>query len=192
LQVYEPLVGDVIHSSADTIVVLAQEHGVPAKMVFNNIELVAQPDSHPADIVLDYYRQLSERDSAYRASPEYKRAQRQRRRQQRKLNRQVRRLIDLLDDLDFTNIDMVMGWLLALAELDTEGADFNRLKLVNRFAQHGYEPGVYTGDQFDENDREVFARYCIGQFMAVYFDRPHLFRKFAERWRDKFVLQLET
>ena len=53
------------------------------------------------------------------------------------------------------------------------------------FGEHGYEPGVNTGDDFAVDDRENVGRYIIGQALDGIrsVGSPHpIIHKFATDW----------
>jgi hypothetical protein len=180
------MAGERIENAIRELVALANKHMEPIKADFNGVEIIANPGDNPAVLRAKWNSDTDRMAEEYRNSPEAKRAERERARKKRETDRRIASVIDLLDEVDFSDLDSVVDWLYALTEYDTEGAAFDRQSIIDRFQSNGFELNVYCDNEFAENDREIYARWMIGQILEIYFNRPHLFRKFADEWREKF------
>ena len=78
MKTYEPRPGQRIADAVATLVQMARESGQPARMKFNDIDLLAMPDADPSALVQAYSAECDRRHEAYMASPEYQESERTR------------------------------------------------------------------------------------------------------------------
>jgi hypothetical protein len=185
MKTYEPMAGDTVNRAAEELVRRA-----PAEMNFNDVRLVAQPGDVPSKVVGDYWRELERQNAAYRASPKY--AEDQRRSEADIGSKQiiVNALTRALDTLDWSDVEAVLRWCWTLQEpADRIGVKVDKDYVILKFRANGYEPGANTGEDFDEGDRDNYARYIIGQALVGIgsVGAPHqMTAVFTERWLKAF------
>jgi hypothetical protein len=96
-------------------------------------------------------------------------------------------MIQQLETLDFKDVCALIGWLDKFEEkgFTAEVAD----GIIKLFEVNGYQADVNTGDDFNGEDRENFARYLIGQALnnlATIRTVSRTYSSLAEQWRKKF------
>lgn len=76
------------------------------------------------------------------------------------------RVFNRFDSIDFSNCVEVAKFLNDLQPYTTNNQVSLSLKELNQMLlDAGYLPNVFLGDKFDPNNKEIFARYLIGQAM---------------------------
>ncbi|MDP1689811.1 MAG: hypothetical protein Q8L52_01230 [bacterium] len=102
-------------------------------------------------------------------------------------------LIKHLDTLDFSDVGKVLEWCVAFEELsdtDVERTVGDTNKIVAKFAEHGYVPGMNTGAEYKEEDKENSAKYIIGQALDGLENAGFISRAIGQSsddWKAKFV-----
>lgn len=195
--VYEPPIGIHISSAAIEMVQLANKHQTKVTAVFNGIELSTDPDFDvlraAQEIVEDYKLKNKLRIEEYDNSPEGKAKIIELEIQKQQNQKTVNAAVAELETLDFSDIAAVVDWFDKVTDpMDFRGVKVPSAKIVQIFENHGYLPGVNTGENFNGEDKENFARYIIGQALLGLkspIGRIHpVFIRFAREWREKFIL----
>lgn len=157
---------------------------------FNGIQLEISKESTLETIIKDYDIQCEQRHQEYINSEEYRIKQEQERIELKQLNEKANKLLNQLDNLDFSNYELILNWLSEIQSL-TDRIDVNtqNQKIIKMFNTNGFKSNVNTGEEFIEEDRENFARYIIGQCLdglsRVGAIHPAAVR-FINDWKNKF------
>lgn len=181
--------GEHISKSAANSLLLSQERGSPVEIIFNDIRLVVDYDSHTADQVVEMYDQASaKRHEEWLASPAgtaYAREELERRQEH-----QVQH-DELMSQLLMVGGDepRLMEWLAAYSDaadhVGVEGKDF--LRVCSVLEVYGYVEGDCVG--FSESEFQnprVMARYIAGQAISCMRSGmgPHpITASFVEKYR---------
>lgn len=184
------MAGEHIESAVRELVALANKYKEPVKADFNSVEIVAHPGDDPSELQAKWSADMDRKAEAYRDSPEGKRAAREAEERKQKLQAEADHVMSTLDELDFNDLGSVINWLEALRDpSDHIDVHFDRQRMLDAFADHGFKPSVYCGDEFDETDRETYARWLIGQALdnIQHVGTIHgVYHKFSKEWREKF------
>ncbi len=194
--VYEPPIGIHISSAAIEMVQLANKHQTKVTAVFNGIELSTDPDFDvlraAQEIVEDYKLKNKLRIEEYDNSPEGKAKIIELEIQKQQNQKTVNAAVAELETLDFSDIAAVVDWFDKVTDpMDFRGVKVPSAKIVRIFKINGYLPCVNTGNNYNDEDKENFARYIIGQALLGLkspIGRIHpVFKSFAKKWREKFI-----
>lgn len=184
--------GSHIYRAAIDLVAAAKKHGRASGM-FNDIELTATPDTEPDAIVAHYDRECETRATAYKNSPEGKRAAREA--QERRTAAQATHdaLMSRLPTLDWSDDAAILKWLCDMQQpSDHVGVAVSRNVIVSEFEKRGYRVGENCGKDYKDGDRENMVRYLIGQALDGLKNGPAIhpiLHKFAADWRDRFGIR---
>lgn len=184
---YEPGVGIHIDDACKEAVAMAQRLKTPIDFSFNEIELVAFPDSDAIGLSQGYSAAREKRVQAYRESPEGKKAAQER-------AAEIARKQDLHDSLVRglktainTGMDSVIAWLRPFQEAsDYRGVKSDFVAVIATFEAAGYEANENTGlPRAHYSSRPIMGRYIIGQAIACMKNGmpPHqITHTFAEKY----------
>ena len=106
---------------------------------------------------------------------------------------QSNELIKQLDTLDFSDAGKVLEWWAAFEEsgnVDVERTIGDINKIVAKFAAHGYLPGMNTGAEYREEDKENSAKYIVGQALSGRENTGDIsgaVHGFYDDWKEKFA-----
>lgn len=192
MKTYEPLAGEDISTTAKRIVAMAKREKGVVKAKFNDIELTANSDTTADSVVAFYGEESKRRGEAYRNSPEGKKAAREAEERRVALQQKHDALMQQLPTLNFADDVAVLDWLCEFQDpSDHTGVVKQNDAVIVAFAAHGYHPSVNTGKNFNESDRDNFARYIIGQALAglqCEVGAVHqIVHKFVDDWKKKFL-----
>lgn len=191
MNTYEPMAGEDVSTTAERMIALAKETKGSVRAKFNNIELTATEDSTTEDIVSDFQTKIAEAAKTYRKSPEGQRAARESEERKQEAQRKADALMKQLPNLDFSNQEAVLNWICEFQDPSNYiGVTKDQGAVLKIFAEHGYQPGVNTGEAFNGEDSDNFARYIIGQALnglrsdvgAIH----QVVHKFTDDWKKKF------
>ena len=189
MQTIDFLGGEHIASAAAKLVEAAKAHGA-AKGKFNDIELIAKPDSSPDDLVAYFERECAARSEAYRNSPEGKEAAKASNDCRASLQAKHDALMDCLPALDWKNDVAVLDWICAMQEpSDHVGVISRRETIVSAFERHGFKAGANCGKNYRDGDRENTFSYLVGQALSGLKEGPaihSIIHKFASEWHTRF------
>lgn len=181
-----------VSTAAERMIALAKETKGSVTAKFNDIELTATEDSTVEDIVSGFHIKIAEDAEKYRTSPKGKRAARESEERKEEAQRKADALMEQLPNLDFANQEAVLDWICEFQDpSDHIGVVKNQGEVLKIFAEHGYQPGVNTGEAFNGEDRDNFARYIIGKALdglrcdtgAIH----QVIHKFTDDWKKKFA-----
>jgi len=192
MNIYKPRGGESISKAAERMVALAKETKGNVRAKFNDIQLTATEDSTAKDIVTDFHTKIQEAVEKYRKSPEGQRVVRESEERRQEAQRKADVLMEQLPNLDFNNQEAVLVWICEFQNPSSRiGVVKDQEKVLRIFAEHGYQPGVNTGEAFNGEDSDNFARYIIGQALDGLRDDVgaihHIVHKFTDEWKKKFV-----
>jgi len=188
----QPMNSENVSTAAERMIALAKETKGSVTAKFNDIELTATEDSTVEDIVSGFHIKIAEDAEKYRTSPEGKRAARESEERKEEAQRKADALMEQLPNLDFANQEAVLDWICEFqGPSDHIGVVKNQGEVLKIFAEHGYQPGVNTGEAFNGEDRDNFARYIIGKALdglrcdtgAIH----QVIHKFTDDWKKKFA-----
>lgn len=186
--------GEHIATTAARMVAEAVRTGDVVEVDFNGVRLSASEATTARDIEAAYDAETTKRREAYRSSPEGKADAARRLVEVNRKKAKVADLMSVLPQLGWTNLDRIIGWLGKLqAASDDVSVPVPWAKIVETFRANGFEPGVNTGDEFQEFDRDNVARYIVGQALSCLASPPHaihpVFHSHAAKWRKQFCCQ---
>lgn len=188
---YEVLVGRSIYTATAELVHQANLHNESVSMEFNGVTVVAQPGSTAIELYAQWSVEMDRRAEEYRNSPESKRAAREAKVRKNTMQRAVDELMQHLEILDYSNLDELIQFFDDLTDPSSHSdVSFDYQRIVDTFTQHGFIVGANTDFEFDEEDRDNFARYLIGQALSCLLSvgAVHsIYHQMAQDWRDKFV-----
>lgn len=187
---YEPMAGENISETVERMIALAKETDGSVKVKFNDVELMATRSSIAEDIVADFHAKLQEAAEKYHKSPEGQRAARESEDRKQEAQRKADALMEQLPNLDFNDQKAVLDWICEFqGPSDHIGVVKDGEKVVKIFAEHGYQPNVNTGEAFNGEDRDNFARYIIGQALSGLQSDVgaihQIVHKFTNDWKKK-------
>ena len=174
------------------LVASKKEKDHKAQGVFNEVTLIADENS-TAESVLSYFRKEQERKAEeYYNSAKGKKAVADSKKRAKEAQQKHDVLVKKLSALNFSDDVAVLDWLCEFQNpSDTTSVFVQHKAVLTAFSEHGYLPNVNTGVDFNENDRDNFARYIIGQALgglqcsvgAIH----QIIHKFTDDWKKKFL-----
>ena len=188
---YQGMPGETIEKAAEELVARANLYQEPVKTDFNTVQLVVKPGGKPKEVVMFYKEERKLRRRLHKQSAEYKRIKLEDKIEKQKHQQQADELMQKLDELDFEDVGSLIDWLVALQpHSNYTGIKVDSEKLIGTFRAHGFCPKAYVGNKHVENDREIYARWIIGQALSTLeICAIHdMVVVFAERWYEKFTL----
>lgn len=186
----EAMLGDTISSYAEKVSRAALNSDIAVK--FNDIEFTISKGHHEPDDIVATWRKISdERHEAYINSPEGKAAKEADAKDIAEKQEQINMLTEQLDTLDFSDVKKVLDWCVAFQDpSDRIGTQSNKSKILVKFAEHEYYPGMNVGISYNAEDKENSAKYIIGQALSgiVNIGAIHqVIHHFADQWKAKFA-----
>lgn len=185
---YEPMTGENVSMTAERMVALAKETKGSVRALFSGvIPLIATEDSTPEGIVADLLNKFEEADKTYLHSPEGKSEALE----SEKAEQEYNDLMVQLPNIDFNNQEAVLDWICNLEEASKNiDVDMRQDDVLKIFAEHGYQPSVNSGKEFNGEDRDNYARYIVGQALAGLQDDDAailpIVTKYTDDWKKKF------
>lgn len=168
--------GTAVNHAAIELARLASQHEESCTWIHEGVAMIAHPNSKPQHVLQKFWEEKERKvqfDASLRAS-------------QYLIDEQMRRL----ENLDFTNLDELVMFFYTLTEPSNHfGVVIDGQPVVRKFTQHRFYMGCNTGRFFNENDREDFARYLIGQGLGQLwrFRCIHVsYLQHAQQWRQQF------
>jgi hypothetical protein len=190
--------GQHVQQFAQQLIDRAKADGVDVEGDFNGITLhVSSDEPVTAEDLVNFYSQESDRRAEeYRQSPEGVKAAEEDEARKNALQEKADQLVTQLDSLDFSNLEAVIDWIVDFQDAsDHIGVSFDREKVVSTFRSHGFDVGVNTGEAFNEEDAENFAKWLVGQALgginsvgAIH----QVVHRFAGDWKMKFGKQSQA
>lgn len=192
LQKFDPMCGSYIPASIAQMVGVAKFTNQEVTGTFNGVTITANPTSSPEILAVQWQEEMDRQAREYRNSAEYKSYLLKRALEVQALRVKVRDLMKWLETLDFGNLEAVVNWFDEIQEASNDvdaSSELTRNEIVQKFQQHGYQPGVNTEEEFKEEDKDNFARWLVGQALdnLITVGAVHpMFKDFAKDWRNKF------
>jgi hypothetical protein len=182
---YKPMVGEHVKAAIAHMCKIARLTHETVRGEFNEIPIVAHPNSSRAALLLQFWNDVARRREEYEKSPEYARRQQEEKEQRETARIKVAGLMKLLPNLDFNNVEELLDWLSALEEARDGGiVGVDQDRIIKIFTAHGYKVDANCENEFDEEDSDNHARYIIGQ--AIKSGYPPLTGHFTREWKKKF------
>lgn len=182
----EPEPGENVEHTARRLCAAAQIHG-EARAKFNDVELLATPESTAAGVVESFLAECNRRSTAYWQSPKGQAAKREAEEQVKAMQERHDELMLALPSLDFTNAGDVLDWLCAMqGASDHVGVTVRKAEILSAFAAGGFLPGVNCGDDFRRGDRDNELHWLVGQALDTLENVGAIHGivlKFAADWR---------
>lgn len=133
---------------------------------FNDVELIAHPDTNPIELAAHYRFESEKRQKAYEDSDECKESQKKRNTQitqkQIELNSALVELYQVTGDEELLTL---------LAEIQPLTDDVSVTvpvgDIVNFLNEQGYSESMNTGEAFKKEDRANFTGYIAGQVISM-------------------------
>lgn len=183
--------GTHISRAAQELVDAVAAGAEAAEASFNDITLRAVKGTTVSEIEQQYDTASTARAEAYEASPQGRAAKAKAIIERQSQQEQADALMAELPALDFASDVAVLDWLNRFqGPSDHGGVNVDRAAVVKAFTDHGYKPSVNLGDDFNENDRDNYTRYLVGQALSMLqsVGAIHgIFGTFHERWKAKFI-----
>lgn len=179
-----------IYCVAEHMVELAHEHAETIKYTFKGIDLYAAPCDTAYTIVRIYLRELHRSYVRECATIKWQRLEGKWARENRAKQCCLDTAMPELSSLDFACLADVINWLGKIqGPSEIIGVRVPNKEIVATFRNHGFEPNVNYGRNFNEEDEDNHARWLIGQALVNLEDRGAIhkvFDRFADEWRKKF------
>jgi hypothetical protein len=171
---------------AERLIATVRVNKADAFTIFNGICVTANQTSTVESICADFDRLMRLASEEYAKSPEGIARKTEQEAKRTYLQTMADVLMASLSTLDFTDHDELLTWLCAMEPCrDRTDVGVDGPKITSTFERHGYFPNMCTDKDFDENDREIFAKWIIGQAIVLPMPYP-MTRHFTEQWREKF------
>lgn len=189
---YETEVGEHITEVARNMIALAEKTQEVVIADFNGITVVAKPGDKEQELTDYFNNQVARRRKEYENSPEGRRAAQETEERKQEMQRKYETLLQHLPNLDFKSDEAVLSWLCEFQNpSDYIGLKKDPKKVLEIFISHGYKPNANTGEVFNKDDRDNFARYIIGQALAgleCEVGAIHqVIHSFVGDWKTKFL-----
>jgi len=183
--------GTDVNDAAQELIDAVAGGAEAAEGKFNDVLLRAVEGTTVAQIVAAYHEGLDAQAKAYAESPKGIAEKARQAAYQIELQKLADRLMAELPSLDFSNDVALLDWLHRLQDpSDYSGIRFDKEAVVKAFNDHGYVASANIGDDFNEDDRENYARYLVGQALSCLKSMGaihQVFGTFHERWKAKFL-----
>lgn len=184
---FRAFLGENIAVAAERAVARVSETGEAVSFDFNGIVLTVTAGMTAGDVTADYGRLCDERAEAYRNSPEAQLAARERAARVEFNQQVVNACVASLPTL--SGFREHMEWLRRfLPAADDADVIAPLASITAHFVQHGYVANDCVGLERAayEADRELYARWVIGQVLHAWEEPPHCVPQvavsFVERW----------
>jgi hypothetical protein len=190
--------GQHIYNFAQQLIDTAKKRNEEVVGTFNGIDLVVSPESDLSadDLVQSFHEESEKRAEAYRKSPEGIKAAKEAEERKHNMQEKANQLIESLGSLDFSDYESVLEWMCNFQEAsDHIGVSFDKSQVISTFKDHGFDIGVNTGDDFNGEDAENFAKYLVGKALDGIntVGAPHkIVHKFTNDWKQKFGRQKQA
>jgi hypothetical protein len=157
-----------INDACKEAVEMAKRERANVSFSFNEIELVAAPDSDPGELAGGFSVATQRRYEAYQESPEGKQAATDRANEIKRKQDEHDALVCGLNTAIGTGQDAIMAWLRPFQEAsDDIGVKTDFPAVIALFEAAGYQANENTDLPRDHyNARPVMGRYIIGQAIA--------------------------
>lgn len=164
---YEPLCGCYINDACKEAVAQATRINQNVSFLFNGVQLVATPNTIPADLEAEYSKQIHANADRYAASPEGQAAEVERKRRLISAQNRVDALMAKLNDV-YTNERELMRWLGQFASsADHVGVKWDQKRLAKTLRKAGYKAGDACGlNKSEYRKPRTMARYVVGQVLS--------------------------
>ncbi len=168
--------GTAVNHAAIELARLASQHEESCTWIYEGVAMIAHPNSKPQDVLQKFWEE-QERKAQIEA-----------------LMFASQSVIDgamqRLENLDFTNLDELVMFFATLTEPSNHfGVTIDGQRIVETFTRHRFYMNCNTGQHFDKQDRENFARYLIGQGLGQLWRFKCIHKsyvQFAQQWRLQF------
>ena len=157
---------------------------------FNGAIMKCGKKSTLKSIIKNWRRELDVQAKAYRNSPEGKASAKENAAEVAYLKAKRKRLMLEFKTLNFVDYTQVLNWLCKIQDIsDDIRVGVPAARILSVLKKHRYQPNVNCEADFNEEDKENFVRYIIGQAMdgLQKIGAIHgLVHSFTKEWVDKF------
>lgn len=190
---YKALAGECITETAATMSEMAKDRGELITARFNGITLKASPGTRPDSIVRGFHRKMDRLAYKHRNSQEGVAEAKEEERYLKARQVSMDELMHRFSWVDLADLGHLIDWLVALCCTGGEkGIRYDRQRVITALESAGYVENDCSGDAFNVEDRENFARYLVGQALDGLKNScgiHPMFMEFAKQWRDKFEVE---
>ena len=180
--------GDEITKTIAQLIIAA-----PAFCVFNGIRIEANVGDKVSTILGKWEAAVAKRREEYEASDEHKEWEHRSALKVASLNEVIINAVDALPHLDLDDLGQVLAWIDSIVDATNHtGVDMSKLQpaMVAAFEAHGFTKSMFVGDAFDGDDRDIYAKWLIGQAMSFLMNPPcaihDMWHGAYETWKEKF------
>ena len=172
----------------------AIKNGFPCFFIFNDIrvEHLSEYDT-PESLEEDFMSACNKRRQEYLNSPRGKADAAKRARVANNKQQVVDSLMERMPQLDFSNQMEILTWFKELTN-PSDDVDVQKpvAEILQFFEKNGYLPGVYCGKEFVASDKNIYARYLVGQALSCLKTVGaihHMYHSMFETWKNKFEFE---
>lgn len=183
--IYTPAWGEHLAHAIRWMYLVANANNAEVQMEFNEETVTIRPGDNPEEVICAYQEKISNHGKEQRNSPEHTAYQEAIKKQK---YAQHKKLLTLCKEKpDFDSLESCIDWFDALSKLDL--LLLSHLPVAGLFQKHGYRSNVFIGKDFNPEDKEVFARWLIGQALHCIETVGTIYPMFSEHaafWKEKF------
>ena len=179
--------GENLYAYAQRLIDAANGGKGAVRGEFNNVAFEVTPGSDENAVMQVYEENLKTHLEAWEASPEVKAMKAQLAKERKAKEAKSGELLAGLDTLDFNDLERVLDWIAAFQEVSDVAYDND--KVLHLFQQHGFDPDVNVGADFDEKDPQNYAKYIVGQALQGVRDGGPIHQVahgFVSKWKRAF------
>jgi hypothetical protein len=184
------MVGTSIATACKEAMKLSNNRCKSVHFNFNGILIKTAENSTVDQLNNFYHLELERNHEIYINSDEYKELEKKRQAKTLKDQNSLNKLISELDDI-ISNEDNLIAWLGSFSYLnDNLQINFNKEEIIQKLEESGYKRNVYTNENFVKDDKNICAKWLIGQAL----DNLHSGRRvhsmcqmFADDYKVKFL-----
>jgi hypothetical protein len=159
---------------------------------FNDVLIIARPGDTAEDLYQFWTHESDRRHEEWRNSEEGQLFLREQEEDRLRNQKIMDDAMLVLPTIDFTDFGAVIDWLSSIRDAsDHVGVDRPYELILQIFHDYGFEPNVYCNDAFVKGDKEIEARWLIGQALSCLQSSVHaihqVFDHFATKWHAQFT-----
>lgn len=188
---FDPRAGSSIKPTIRDMIALAKKENEIVFCYFNGFRIEVTKNSNESEIYQLWEEYQNQKNKEYLASDEYKNDCLERSKKVSELENKRDYLMNSLESLDMTDFEKVLSWFSQMQEpSDHVDVKIDAVAILQNFKEAGFEKNVNIGPFFNENDKENYARYIIGQCLdglSSYGSIHYMAVVFTDKWKNKFL-----
>lgn len=188
---YYPQIGGYIPRDIIEMTAVSNVIGQTITGDFNGIEITATPASCGLKLAEKWTLEMERRREEYENSSAYKEHLKEMQMKAAANKEKVYSLINDLAELDYTNFEAILDWLVSLEKVaDDRDPSVNLTVVAKTFIDKGFEIDANLHEKFNGEDAENYARYLIGQALHNLNENKNIHQVidyFTEEWKKKFI-----